>query len=230
MLEKQFDAGRYNILCSSGDYPPNLQGIWGGTYWPAWSGDYTLNGNVQSAIAADLPANMPECFLSMFDYFDRLMPAFHDNARRLYGARGIYIPSRTSSHGYQNHFDSEWPMTFWTAGAAWFARFYYDYYLYTGDREFPREEGSAVHEGDGPLLRGLSHRRPVTASISFPRRTRRRTGSAASGQSRLRERDDGHCRGQGTADESDRRLRGVEDRERIGCPLEKDARQDAART
>jgi hypothetical protein len=58
----------------------------------------------------------------------------------IYGARGFHIPSRSSSHGLNNHFDKTWPMTFWTAGAAWNAQFYYDYWLYTGDRKFPAEK------------------------------------------------------------------------------------------
>ena len=38
LLEKQFDACRYLILSSSGpEFPPTLQGIWGGTFSPAWS-------------------------------------------------------------------------------------------------------------------------------------------------------------------------------------------------
>ena len=54
----------------------------------------------------------------------------------MYGYPGILSASRTSSHGLNNHFSVEWPMTFWTIGAAWNAHFFYDYYLYTMDREF----------------------------------------------------------------------------------------------
>jgi alpha-L-fucosidase 2 len=32
-------------------------------------------------------------------------------------------------------------MTFWTAGAGWYANFYYEYYRYTGDREFLIKQG-----------------------------------------------------------------------------------------
>jgi hypothetical protein len=67
---------------------------------------------------------------------DLQMAEYRENAKRLYGCRGIHVPSRTSSHGLNNHFDVTWPMTFWTAGAGWNASFYYDYYLYTGDRNF----------------------------------------------------------------------------------------------
>jgi len=83
---------------------------------------------------------MPECMESLFRYMDFLTPGMKANARRLYGARGILLPSRSSSHGFNNHFDATWPMTFWTAGAAWIAQFYYDYWLYTGDRAFLAEK------------------------------------------------------------------------------------------
>jgi len=136
LLEKLFDAARYNILCSSGDVAPNLQGIWTGTWSPFWSGDFTMNGNLQSAMAANLTTGMAECLEPYFRFLESHMQEFRDNAKRLYGCRGIHVPSRASTHGWNNHFDAIWPMTFWTAGAAWAAQFYYDYYLFTGDRAF----------------------------------------------------------------------------------------------
>ncbi|MCX6344326.1 MAG: glycoside hydrolase N-terminal domain-containing protein [Armatimonadetes bacterium] len=136
LLEKIFDSGRYAILSSSGDLPPNLQGVWSGTWGPPWSGDYTLNGNVQSALASALNGNMPECLQSFFAYMEALIPDSKTNALRLYNCRGIFVASRTSTHGFQNHFDRIWPMTFWTVGAAWASQFFYDYYVYTGDKAF----------------------------------------------------------------------------------------------
>ncbi len=136
LIEKEYDAGRYNILSASGDLFPNLQGIWGGTYGPPWSGDFTLNGNVESAIAANLPSNMAECLLPFFRFMEDHMEEFRLNAKNLYGCRGIHVPSRASTHGLNNHFDETWPMTFWTAGAGWISQFFYDYFLYTGDTVF----------------------------------------------------------------------------------------------
>jgi alpha-L-fucosidase 2 len=165
LVEKEFDACRYAILSSSGELLPNLQGIWNGAWGPPWSSDFTQNGNVQTAIAADLSANMAECLEPYFRYLESQMADYRQNARRLYGCRGIHVPSRTSSHGLNNHFDETWPMTFWTAGAGWAAHFYYDYYLYTGDRNFLRrralpfmKEAAAFYEDfliegpDGRLL------------------------------------------------------------------------------
>ncbi len=95
-----------------------------------------MNGNLQSAMAANLSTGMAECLEPYFRFLESHMPEFRDNAKRLYGCRGIHVPSRASTHGWNNHFDATWPMTFWTAGAPWAAQFYYDYYLFTGDREF----------------------------------------------------------------------------------------------
>jgi hypothetical protein len=139
LVEKQFDAARYAVLSSSGALFPTLQGIWNGTWGPPWSSDFTLNGNVPSAIASNLRGNMAECLLPYFAWLEAHMDDFRENARRMYGCRGIHVPSRASTHGLNNHFDATWPMTFWTAGAGWAAHFFYDYYLYTGDRVFLEE-------------------------------------------------------------------------------------------
>jgi alpha-L-fucosidase 2 len=140
LVEKEFDAARYATYSSSGELPPPLQGIWTGTWNPPWSGDFTQNGNLQCAIAAENSGAMPEAMRALFSYMDRQMADYRTNAMRLFGARGIHVPSRTSSHGLNNHFDQVWPMTFWTAGAGWNAHFYYDYYLYTGDQAFLRKQ------------------------------------------------------------------------------------------
>jgi hypothetical protein len=136
LLEKEFDAARYAILSSSGEWPPTLQGVWTGTWAPPWQSDYTQNGNVPSAVASMLMANMPECMEVYLDYMESLLPHFRKNARELYGCRGIMVPSRTSAHGYNVHFNEEYIHLFWTPGAAWASHFFYDYYLYTGDKEF----------------------------------------------------------------------------------------------
>ena len=49
LAEKIYDGGRYMFICSAGELPPNLQGIWTGSWHPAWSGDFTLDTNLQLA-------------------------------------------------------------------------------------------------------------------------------------------------------------------------------------
>jgi alpha-L-fucosidase 2 len=139
MIETLFDAARYNILCATGTNPPNLQGIWSASYQPPWSSDYTQDGNLPVAISSLLCGNMPELMMAYFDYQDSMLPYYRDNAKYLYGCRGIIVPSRSSSHGWNVHFGETWCLTFWTACAGWAANFYYDYYLYTGDKVFLKE-------------------------------------------------------------------------------------------
>ena len=37
LMETMYDAGRYMYICSAGELPPNLQGIWTVSWIPAWS-------------------------------------------------------------------------------------------------------------------------------------------------------------------------------------------------
>lgn len=141
LVEKQFDAGRYNIISSTGELPPVLQGLWGGTFAPGWASDYTHNGNVPSAIAATLRGNTPELMLAYISYIESIVPYLEINAKRLFGARGIVLPSRTSTHGFNNAFNPYFAGAYWVAGTPWAAHFFYDYYLYTGDKKFLAERG-----------------------------------------------------------------------------------------
>jgi len=136
LIEKEFDAGRYNIISCIGELPPTLQGVWGGTYVPGWASDFTHNGNVPSAIASLLMGNTPELLLAYTSYMESIVPYLEINARHLFGARGIVLPSRSTTNGFNNALAPTFAGGFWVAGAAWAAHFFYDYYLYTGDREF----------------------------------------------------------------------------------------------
>jgi hypothetical protein len=136
LLEKEFDAGRYNIISCTGELPPNLQGVWGGTYAPGWASDYTHNGNVPSAIASQLMGNMPELMLAYTSYIESLVPYMEINARHIFNSRGVVLPSRSTTNAYNNALAKTFAGGFWVAGAPWAAHFFYDYYLYTGDKEF----------------------------------------------------------------------------------------------
>lgn len=141
LVETLFDAGRYGIISSTGQLPPALQGVWTGTWKPRWSGDYTLNGNVQSMVAASLSGNHFECMASLLEYLYGLLADFRKNANELLGFRGPLIPWRSSSHGRTHYlayrqYHHDFPGIFWFAGAAWFCRLFYDYYLYTADESF----------------------------------------------------------------------------------------------
>jgi alpha-L-fucosidase 2 len=139
LVEKEFDAGRYNIISCTGELPPTLQGVWGGTYVPGWASDFTHNGNVPSAIAGMLMGNTPELMLAYTSYIESIVPYLEINAKHMFGARGIVLPSRSTTNGFNNALAPSFAGGFWVGGAAWAAHFFYDYYLYTGKREFLAE-------------------------------------------------------------------------------------------
>lgn len=140
LLERMYDAGRYVFICAAGpDTPPNLFGIWTGTWKPAWSGDYTLDTNIQLDIESAFSGNMAECLSGFFRLMESFVPDFRTNAKRLYGCRGILSGSRASNTGIHLHWDKGWPGEMWTPGAPWLAHWFYNYYLYTGDKKFLSE-------------------------------------------------------------------------------------------
>ncbi len=136
LVARLFDAARYATISSTGEMPPTLQGIWGGTWRPAWSSDLTLDGNVQAAVAGGLVAGYPETVRAFCDTLTGMMPEFRVNARRLFGCEGILVPTRASTTGLHTHFGPRFPGCFWVAGAPWAAAIYYDYWLTTRDEQF----------------------------------------------------------------------------------------------
>ncbi len=136
LIEKEFDAGRYNIISCTGELPPTLQGVWAGTYVPDWASDFTHNGNVPSAIASMLMGNTPELMLAYTSYIESIVPWLEINAKHLFGSRGVVLPSRSTTNGYNNALAGSFAGGFWVGGAAWAAHFFYDYYLITGDKKF----------------------------------------------------------------------------------------------
>lgn len=136
LLERVFALGRFGLLCSSGKNPPNLMGIWNGEWRPAWSGDFTLDANVNLQIAAANIGSMPEAIDSYMSMLERVAPDWEINARKLYGCRGYLAGTRTSGRrNLHTHFGN-WPGHYWTAGAQWLLLPCYEYVQCTGDREF----------------------------------------------------------------------------------------------
>ena len=135
LMEKMYDAGRYMFICSAGELLPNLQGIWNGSWRPAWSGDFTLDTNAQAAMASACSANLPELMEGYFRLMESFYPEWRLNAKRIYGCRGVFTNARASNTALELHWGT-WEGVFWTAGCGWLASFFTDYADYTGDREF----------------------------------------------------------------------------------------------
>lgn len=136
LIEKTFDAGRYNILSSTGTNPPNLQGIWSGTWTAAWASGFTHDGNLPSAMSVVMSGNMPELMSAYVGHLERYHSDFENNAKQLFGTRGVNLPGHTTTSGRPTDFNETWCLSFWTGGAGWAADIVYDYYRYTGDLDY----------------------------------------------------------------------------------------------
>ena len=139
LIEKMWAYGRYLLISSSreGGQPCHLYGNWCGEYRGYWAFNMA-NENLQMIYWQALSGGLRETMLPVFDYFDGMMDDFHENARKLYGCRGIYIPAVTTPpSGLLKTIRPH--IIHWTGAAAWIAHHYFDYFLYTGDKEFLRD-------------------------------------------------------------------------------------------
>ena len=135
-VELAFAAGRHTIISSTGVLPPTLVGIWQGTRRPAWSGDWTQNGNVQhGGVASLVSSGTPELFTSYLRAIFRHTSDYAENAERIFGAPGWMLPARFDSHGHANHFATAYPHLYWMAGGPWILRMAWDQFSATGDLE-----------------------------------------------------------------------------------------------
>lgn len=120
LLERLFAAGRYHLLSSSGVLPPRLTGLWTGDWDTAWSGAFTTNANLNLQIASAAAAALPEVSRAHAALVYGQLGDWRDNARAVFGARGIVAPSHTDGEsGHTRHYQRAYPLHLWTAGADW---------------------------------------------------------------------------------------------------------------
>ncbi|MFB6777015.1 glycoside hydrolase N-terminal domain-containing protein [Streptomyces sp. NPDC056352] len=120
LLERLFAAGRYHLLSASGALPPRLTGLWTGDWNTAWSGAFTTNANLNLQIASAAAAGLPEVSEAHAGLVRGQLADWRDNARALFGTRGIVAPTHTDGEsGHTYHFQRAYPHHLWTAGADW---------------------------------------------------------------------------------------------------------------
>ncbi|MPY37232.1 hypothetical protein FNH09_40310 [Streptomyces adustus] len=120
LLERLFAAGRYHLLSASGLLPPRLTGLWTGDWDTAWSGALTTDANLNLQTASAVPADLPEVTEAQAALVQRQLPDWRENARAVFGARGVVAPAHTDGEsGLSYHFSREYPLHLWTAGADW---------------------------------------------------------------------------------------------------------------
>lgn len=146
LIQAFYDASKYYIESYSGHRIPNLQGLWGGDFSPAWSGDYTFDTNVQLAISSFASLGLKTSYLGFFEHLSTFFDDFEENAKKYFACSGYLVPAHASRRALHVHWNHEWPLLFWTSGAGWLAHFYQEYYEYTQDQDFLKNQALPFFE------------------------------------------------------------------------------------
>jgi alpha-L-fucosidase 2 len=120
LLEKLFHSGRYLLMSASGLLPPRLTGLWQGDWNAAWSGAITCDANLGLQLAGAVTADVPAAVTAVADLVRDRLADWRENARRIFGARGIAAPAHSDGlSGLCTHFETGYPLQMWTAAADW---------------------------------------------------------------------------------------------------------------
>jgi alpha-L-fucosidase 2 len=143
-----FNYGRYLLIASSraGSQPANLQGIWNEALNPPWSSKWTTNINAEMNYWPAEVTNLSETHQPLFDMIKEVAQSGSKTAKIHYDADGWVLhhntdiwrgtaPINNSNHGI------------WVTGGAWLTYHLWEHYLFTGDKQFLRDEAY-------PLLKG----------------------------------------------------------------------------
>ena len=143
--ELYFQYGRYLLISSSRTegVPANLQGLWNETLTPPWSGNYTVNINVEENYWPSETTALPEMHNSFLSWLRNIPRSGAITAANYYNIHDGWclnhnsdIWCMTNPVGYQN----ESPMwACWPIGGAWVSTHIWEHYSFSQDKQFLRE-------------------------------------------------------------------------------------------
>lgn len=141
--ELYFQYGRYLLIASSRTpgVPANLQGLWNVTLTPPWSGNYTVNINVEENYWPAEVTALPEMHHSFLSWVEQMPRSGAITAANYYGViapawclcHNSDIWCMTNPVGYQKE-SPEWAC--WPMGEAWVSTHLWEHYSFTQDLDF----------------------------------------------------------------------------------------------
>lgn len=158
-----YQYGRYLMIASSrpGSRPANLQGIWNDHVQPPWGSNYTTNINTEMNYWLAENTNLSACHQPLFDFMKELALNGAVTAKTNYNINEGWVThhnsdlwAKTSPPGGQGWDDpramprwSCWPMA-----AGWLCTHLWEHYLFTGDKQFLRNEAYPLMKGAAAFL------------------------------------------------------------------------------
>lgn len=140
-----FQYGRYLLISCSrpGCLPSNLQGLWNEHIEAPWNCDYHININIQMNYWPAEVCHLSECHMPFLKFIDQLRPAGRKTARDVYGCGGFTAHHTTDVWHWTSPI-GQVGYGMWPLGAAWSVQHFWEHYLFTGDKEFLREQGYPI--------------------------------------------------------------------------------------
>jgi len=164
-----FQYGRYLLISSSRTpgVPANLQGLWNESMEPPWSGNYTININLQENYWPAEAAALPEMHEVMLDYVNNMSVSGRETARNYLGVEQGWASGHNSDIWAMTNpvglgtGDPNWAN--WYMSSPWLATHIWEHYLFTRDlerlkKDYPALKGAAefcmtwLVEKDGELI------------------------------------------------------------------------------
>ena len=135
-----FQFGRYILASSSriGGQPANLQGIWDDAILPPWGSKYTVNINLQMNYWPAEVCNLSECTPPLFGLIKDLSETGAKTAKDYYNCDGWVVHHNTDLWRGAAPVDAA-KYGMWPVGGAWLCQHIWEHYLFSGDKEFLRE-------------------------------------------------------------------------------------------
>lgn len=139
LIEKLWRYGRYLFISgtSQKDNPFPLYGLWGGDYRLIWSHNMA-NENTEMIYWHTYVGNLLPLQKGLYQYYNNRIPDYQDNARKLFGMKGIYMTAGTTP-GVSKPTQIVPVIINWVGAAGWIAEHYCNYYWYTRDEGYLQE-------------------------------------------------------------------------------------------
>ncbi|MBQ9765548.1 MAG: glycoside hydrolase N-terminal domain-containing protein [Lachnospiraceae bacterium] len=139
LIEKLWKYGRYLFICGTCEngFPFSMYGLWAGDYRLMWPHNMA-NENIEMIYWHAFAGNLLEFNKAFFEYYNDKLPTFKDNAKKLFGMKGIYMTAGTTP-GVDRPNQVVPVIMNWVGAAGWIAQHYYRYYRHTGDEKYLTE-------------------------------------------------------------------------------------------
>ena len=136
LAEKIYKFSRYLTVAGNADdggaFGP--YGLWNGSYKP-YRAFVTTSGELEMTYLHTLQGNLAFNLEKSFEYYERNMDDYRNNAQRLFGCRGIVVPAVAAPNTGRLGSNDVFAIHF-TGCAAWVAGLYYKFARYTQNAKF----------------------------------------------------------------------------------------------